>query len=228
MKGLGAGNSDTLWNKSEYRASRSTTSRVMGWLGFGLWYFPLAPFSILFLIDEWRRGTSGGGGLFTTGTGVGGALCCDCELNRCGGNGGASTASMLLLRSMLLMLLEDPELGKRRGSLAERFKALVDFAWLFVRFVPGWRLGTGGGGGLFVGLCALGFWTCACEFRASWIFWWLLAFIRIVPKWLSELKGPDGVKATGGDLKYCFNRKSVIEAGSDKPHYTSGISWIDV
>ena len=208
MKAWGCGNSDTLWNNSEYRASKSTTSFVIGcWLGFGLAYFPLAPFSILFLMDECRRGTSGA--WFPIGTGVGGALTWVCELMRWGGSGGADESETSALRSRLLILFDDPELGNFRGadrhcSIIERFKAFVDFAWLLVKFVPGKRLGTGGGGGLFVGLCAAGFWI-GDGFIASWIFCWLLEFIRIVPKWLSDVKGPEGERAVGGDLKNNLN-----------------------
>lgn len=198
----------------------------MGWLGFGLENFPLAPFSILFLIDEWRRGTSGGAWLFARITGVGGARTWLWELNRCGGNGGADES----VASMLLMLFDDPELGKRRGaerfcSLLDRFKAFVDLAWLLVRLVPGWRLGTGGGGGLLVGLCALGFCIGACKFNASWIFCWLIEFMRIVPKWLSELKGPEGDIATGGDLKSENKISSLMRRLKHEVYLGDFIDW---
>lgn len=133
MKARGAGNSDTLWKSREYLDSKSTTSFV---LEFDVGYFTLAPFSILFLIDECLRGTSGGAELSATvgGAGVGGALTCDCEPTRCGGNGGADESETSRLFSMLLMLFEEPELGNlgrdtdRLCSIDERFKAFVDFA----------------------------------------------------------------------------------------------------
>lgn len=101
------------------------------------------PFS-LFRIEECRLGTSGG----TTEL-VGVACCADGarEVTRWGGKGGASTAS--------LILFEDPEFGIRRGafkfcSFEVLLRAVVDFACVCIVFKL--RLGTGGGGGLFVGL----------------------------------------------------------------------------